>query len=91
MESSPGQGQAECPTCSTDTSWQLRELLQRYEKLQELVHSFMSQQPVGKMMKPMPRRTQVGRCCLGRLGRGLVDHCGWVFFAVTWRSPSLPP
>ncbi|XP_064007035.1 glutamine-rich protein 2 isoform X3 [Pogoniulus pusillus] len=58
VESSPGQEQAECPTCSTDTSWQLGQLLQRYEKLQELMHSFMSQQPVGKMMKPMPRRTQ---------------------------------
>ncbi|NXC71498.1 QRIC2 protein, partial [Anhinga anhinga] len=45
---SAGQEQAEaqaaCPVCSTDISVQVGQLLQRYEKLQELVDSFMSRQ-----------------------------------------------
>ncbi|NXU27691.1 QRIC2 protein, partial [Thalassarche chlororhynchos] len=38
------KAQAACPVCSTDTSTQVGQLLQRYEKLQELVDSFMSRQ-----------------------------------------------
>ncbi|NXX59940.1 QRIC2 protein, partial [Scopus umbretta] len=38
------EGQAACSVCSTDTSMQVGQLLQRYEKLQELVDSFMSRQ-----------------------------------------------
>ncbi|KFV65417.1 Glutamine-rich protein 2, partial [Dryobates pubescens] len=53
-----GQEQAACPMCSTDISVQVAQLLQRYEKLQELVDSFTLQQPVGKMMKQMPGRSQ---------------------------------
>ncbi|NXG48630.1 QRIC2 protein, partial [Psilopogon haemacephalus] len=54
-----GQEQAECSTCSTDVGWQLGQLLQRYEQLQQLVDSLLSQQqPLGKAMKPMPGRSQ---------------------------------
>ncbi|XP_064890718.1 glutamine-rich protein 2 isoform X3 [Columba livia] len=46
---SGGQEQAGCPICNSDTKVQVAKLLQRYEKLQELVESSMSQQMVGKM------------------------------------------
>ncbi|XP_068007566.1 glutamine-rich protein 2 isoform X2 [Melanerpes formicivorus] len=58
MVAGMGQEQAACPMCSTDISVQVAQLLQRYEKLQELVDSFTSQQPVGKMMKQVPGRSQ---------------------------------
>ncbi|XP_075374750.1 glutamine-rich protein 2 isoform X2 [Mycteria americana] len=62
MVASAGQEQAEeqaaCPVCSTDTSTQVGQLLQRYEKLQELVDSFMSRQTVGKVVRQLPGRSQ---------------------------------
>ncbi|NXJ44962.1 QRIC2 protein, partial [Spizaetus tyrannus] len=42
--SEQAEAQAACPVCSTDISVQVGQLLQRYEKLQELVDSFMSRQ-----------------------------------------------
>lgn len=67
------EGQAACPICSTDTSMQVGQLLQRYEKLQELVDSFMSRQAVGKVVRQLPGRSQVGRCWHGGLGGGCHD------------------
>nr|XP_021144301.1 glutamine-rich protein 2 isoform X2 [Columba livia] len=46
---SGGQEQVGCPICNSDTKVQVAKLLQRYEKLQELVESSTSQQMVGKM------------------------------------------
>lgn len=86
MVKSAGQEQAEaqaaCPVCSTDTSTQVGQLLQRYEKLQELVDSFMSRQAVGKVVRQLPGRSQVGRCQHGGLGSGLLRPppagCAWL-------------
>lgn len=65
MVASTGQEQAEvqaaCPVCSTDISKQVGQLLQRYEKLQEQVDDFVSRQAVGKVVRPLPGRSQVGR------------------------------
>ncbi|XP_071672716.1 glutamine-rich protein 2 [Patagioenas fasciata] len=55
---SGGQEQAGCPICNSDTKVQVAKLLQRYEKLQELVESFMSQQMVGKMMRQLLGRSK---------------------------------
>ncbi|XP_042658399.1 glutamine-rich protein 2 isoform X2 [Tyto alba] len=59
---STGQEQAEveaaCPICSTDISKQVGQLLQRYEKLQELVDSFMSRRVVGKVVRQLPGSNQ---------------------------------
>ncbi|XP_064323486.1 glutamine-rich protein 2 [Phalacrocorax carbo] len=54
----PAEARAECPVCSTDISVQVGQLLQRYEKLQELVDSLMSRQAVGKGVRQLPRRSQ---------------------------------
>ncbi|XP_074703170.1 uncharacterized protein LOC141932863 isoform X1 [Strix aluco] len=86
MVASTGQEQAEaqaaCPVCSTDISKQAGQLLQRYEKLQEVVDDFTSRQAVGNVVRQLPGRSQVGRCQHGGLGRGLpappqlvVLHC----------------
>lgn len=72
QEQAEAEAQAACPVCSTDTSVQVGQLLQRYEKLQELVDSFMSRQAVGKVVRQLPGRSQVGRCLHGGLGRGLL-------------------
>ncbi|CAM9781324.1 unnamed protein product [Bubo scandiacus] len=50
--------QAECPVCSTDISKQVGQLLQRYEKLQELVDDCMSRQAAGKVVRQLPGRSQ---------------------------------
>ena len=75
MVASTGQEQAEaqaaCPVCSTDISKQAGQLLQRYEKLQEVVDDFTSRQAVGNVVRQLPGRSQVGRCQHGGLGRGL--------------------
>ncbi|CAN0004545.1 unnamed protein product [Bubo scandiacus] len=59
---STGQEQAEvqaaCPVCSTDISKQVGQLLQRYEKLQELVDDCMSRQAAGKVVRQLPARSQ---------------------------------
>ena len=47
------------------------QLLQRYEKLQEVVDSLMSRRAVGKVLRQLPRQSQVGRWRHGGLGRGL--------------------
>ncbi|KAM6050446.1 glutamine-rich protein 2 isoform 2-T2 [Chlamydotis macqueenii] len=58
---SVGPEQAEagsrCPACNADTNAQLGQLLQRYEKLQELVDS-MSRQAMGKAMRQLPGKSQ---------------------------------
>ncbi|KAM9640267.1 glutamine-rich protein 2 isoform 6-T6 [Morphnus guianensis] len=58
QEQEQAEAQAACPVCSTDTSVQVGQLLQRYEKLQELVDSFMSRQAVGKVVRQLPGRSQ---------------------------------
>ncbi|CAM9982659.1 unnamed protein product [Bubo scandiacus] len=62
MVASTGQEQAEvqaaCPVCSTDISKQVGQLLQRYEKLQELVDDCMSRQAAGKVVRQLPGRSQ---------------------------------
>ncbi|XP_049669103.1 glutamine-rich protein 2 isoform X2 [Accipiter gentilis] len=58
QEQAEAEAQAACPVCSTDTSVQVGQLLQRYEKLQELVDSFMSRQAVGKVVRQLPGRSQ---------------------------------
>ncbi|KFP64769.1 Glutamine-rich protein 2, partial [Cariama cristata] len=58
MVESAKQEQAACPVCNTDIGTQVGQLLQHYEKLQELVDSFMSQQAVGKVVKQLPGRRQ---------------------------------
>ncbi|XP_014807396.1 PREDICTED: uncharacterized protein LOC106893722 [Calidris pugnax] len=50
--------QAACPVCPGDTGAQLGQLLQRYEKLQELVDSLMSQQAVGKAVRQLQKKSQ---------------------------------
>lgn len=62
---SGGQEQAGCPICNSDTKVQVAKLLQCYEKLQELVESFMSQQMVG--------RSKAKSCWRGGLGEGLLE------------------
>ncbi|XP_074703250.1 glutamine-rich protein 2-like isoform X2 [Strix aluco] len=73
MVASTGQEQAEaqaaCPACSGDIRKQVGQLLQCYEKLQEVVDNFMSQQAVGKVVRRLPGRSQVRRCRHGGLGR----------------------
>ena len=85
------EAQAACPICSTDTSMQVGQLLQRYEKLQELVDSFMSQQAVGKVVRQLPRRSQVGRCRHGGLGRGLPGPPRLVVLHCNTGEPLAPP
>ncbi|CAM9146836.1 unnamed protein product [Bubo scandiacus] len=62
MVASTGQEQAEvqaaCPVCSTDISKQVGQLLQRYEKLQELVDDCVSRQAAGKVVRQLPGRSQ---------------------------------
>ncbi|XP_040979739.1 glutamine-rich protein 2 isoform X1 [Aquila chrysaetos chrysaetos] len=58
QEQEQAEAQAACPVCSTDISVQVGQLLQRYEKLQELVDSFMSRQAVGKVVRQLPGRSQ---------------------------------
>ncbi|CAM9173800.1 unnamed protein product [Bubo scandiacus] len=62
MVASTGQEQAEvqaaCPVCSTDISKQVGQLLQRYEKLQELVDDCVSWQAAGKVVRQLPGRSQ---------------------------------
>ncbi|XP_074463509.1 uncharacterized protein LOC141751110 [Larus michahellis] len=57
-----GQEQAEAqaarPACCGDTGAQVGQLLQRYEKLQEVVDSLMSRQAVGKVVRQLPRQSQ---------------------------------
>ncbi|XP_074778467.1 glutamine-rich protein 2-like [Athene noctua] len=69
--SSTGQEQAEvqaaCPVCSTDLSKQVGQLLQRYEKLQDLVDDFMSRQAVGKVVRQLPGRSQQDEELLKRI------------------------
>ncbi|XP_074745540.1 glutamine-rich protein 2-like [Strix uralensis] len=83
---STGQEQAEaqaaCPDCSGDIRKQLGQLLQRHEKLQEVVDDLVSRQAVVKVVRQIPGRSQVRRCRHGGLGRGLpappqlvVLHC----------------
>ena len=83
---STGQEQAEaqaaCPSCSRDIRKQLGQLLQRHEKLQEVVDDLVSRQAVVKVVRQIPGRSQVRRCRHGGLGRGLpappqlvVLHC----------------
>ncbi|GAB0197775.1 glutamine-rich protein 2 [Grus japonensis] len=61
------EGQAACPICSTDIGVQVGQLLQRYEKLQELVDSFMSRQPVAKVVRQLPGRSQQDEELLKRI------------------------
>ncbi|KFP54776.1 Glutamine-rich protein 2, partial [Cathartes aura] len=70
------EAQAACPICSTDTSMQVGQLLQRYEKLQELVDSFMSQQAVGKVVRQLPRRSQQDEELLKRIQATVVQVQG---------------
>ncbi|KFM07665.1 Glutamine-rich protein 2, partial [Aptenodytes forsteri] len=80
MVKSAGQEQAEaqaaCPVCSTDTSTQVGQLLQRYEKLQELVDSFMSRQAVGKVVRQLPGRSQQDEELLKRIQATVVQVQG---------------
>ncbi|XP_059684366.1 glutamine-rich protein 2 [Gavia stellata] len=80
MMESAGQEQAEaqaaCPICSTDTGTQVGQLLQRYEKLQELVDSFMSQQVVGKVVRQLPARSQQDEELLKRIQATIVQVQG---------------
>ncbi|XP_072737209.1 glutamine-rich protein 2 isoform X3 [Ciconia boyciana] len=80
MVASAGQEQAEeqaaCPICSTDTSTQVGQLLQRYEKLQELVDSFMSRQAVGKVVRQLPGRSQQDEELLKRIQATVVQVQG---------------
>ncbi|CAM9110867.1 unnamed protein product, partial [Bubo scandiacus] len=68
---STGQEQAEvqaaCPVCSTDISKQVGQLLQRYEKLQELVDDCMSRQAAGKVVRQLPARSQQDEELLKRI------------------------
>ncbi|KFP15059.1 Glutamine-rich protein 2, partial [Egretta garzetta] len=70
------EGQAACPICSTDTSMQVGQLLQRYEKLQELVDSFMSRQAVGKVVRQLPGRSQQDEELLKRIQATVVQVQG---------------
>ncbi|KFQ86834.1 Glutamine-rich protein 2, partial [Phoenicopterus ruber ruber] len=70
------EAQAACPICSTDTSVQVGKLLQRYEKLQELVDSFMSRQAAGKVVKQLPRRSQQDEELLKRIQATVVQVQG---------------
>ncbi|KFW70511.1 Glutamine-rich protein 2, partial [Pygoscelis adeliae] len=80
MVKSAGQEQAEaqaaCPVCSTDTSTQVGQLLQRYEKLQELVDSVMSRQAVGKVVRQLPGRSQQDEELLKRIQATIVQVQG---------------
>ncbi|XP_052664642.1 glutamine-rich protein 2 isoform X3 [Harpia harpyja] len=67
QEQEQAEAQAACPVCSTDTSVQVGQLLQRYEKLQELVDSFMSRQAVGKVVRQLPGRSQQDEELLKRI------------------------
>ncbi|CAM9982562.1 unnamed protein product [Bubo scandiacus] len=71
MVASTGQEQAEvqaaCPVCSTDISKQVGQLLQRYEKLQELVDDCMSRQAAGKVVRQLPGRSQQDEELLKRI------------------------
>ncbi|KFQ92655.1 Glutamine-rich protein 2, partial [Nipponia nippon] len=70
------EAQAACPVCSTDTSAQVGQLLQRYEKLQELVDSFMSQQAVGTAVRLLPGRSQQDEELLKRIQATVVQVQG---------------
>ncbi|XP_053939144.1 glutamine-rich protein 2-like isoform X2 [Cuculus canorus] len=60
MVKSPWQEEAQTARliCSRDTSVQVEQLLQRYEKLQEQVESFVCQQAVGKVARQLLERNQ---------------------------------
>ncbi|KAM6050020.1 glutamine-rich protein 2-like [Theristicus caerulescens] len=70
------EAQAACLVCSTDTSAQVGQLLQRYEKLQELVDSFMSRQAVGKVVRQLPGRSQQDEELLKRIQATIVQVQG---------------
>ncbi|KFP40157.1 Glutamine-rich protein 2, partial [Chlamydotis macqueenii] len=76
---SVGPEQAEagsrCPACNADTNAQLGQLLQRYEKLQELVDS-MSRQAMGKAMRQLPGKSQQDEELLQRIQATIVQVQG---------------
>ncbi|XP_074901058.1 glutamine-rich protein 2 isoform X2 [Buteo buteo] len=76
QEQEQAEAQAACPVCRTDISVQVGQLLQRYEKLQELVDSFMSRQAVGKVVRQLPGRSQQDEELLKRIQATVIQVQG---------------